>query len=53
MINANCQLTVGVAMALKRGKCNGEVEQGLAAIENATKEYEQFLEGIAIEHITR
>lgn len=53
MINANCQLTVGVAMALKRGKCNGEVEQGLAAIEKTTKEYEQFLEGIAIEHITR
>ncbi len=33
MINANCQLTVGVAMALKRGQCNGEVEAGLAAIE--------------------
>lgn len=53
MINANCQLTVGVAMALKRGHCNGEVEAGLAAIEKTTKEYEQFLEGIAIEHITR
>lgn len=53
MINANCQLTVGVAMALKRGHCNGEVETGLAAIEKTTKEYEQFLEGIAIDHITR
>ena len=53
MINANCQLTVGVAMALKRGHCNGEVEAGLAAIEKTTKEYEQFLEGIAIDHITR
>ncbi len=53
MINANCQLTVGVAMALKRGRCNGEVEQGLVAVDKATREYEQFLEGIAIDHITR
>ena len=53
MLNANCQLTVGVAMALKRGHCNGEVEAGLAAIEKTTKDYEQFLEGIAIDHIAR
>ena len=53
MIDANCKLTVGVAMALKRGHCNGEVEQGLAAIQKTQREYEQFLEGIGIDHITR
>ena len=53
MINALSQLTVGVAMALKRGHCNGEVETGLQAVQQTTKEYEQFLEGIGIEHITR
>lgn len=51
MLNANCQLTVGVAMALKRGHCNGEVEAGLEAVQKTTKEYEQFLEGIAIDQI--
>ena len=51
MIDAECKLTVGVAMALKRGHCNGEVEAGLAAVQKTTKEYERFLEDIAIEHI--
>ena len=40
-------------MALKRGHCNGEVEQGLAAIKRTQHEYEQFLEGIALDQITR
>lgn len=53
MLDANCRLTVGVAMALKRGHCNGEVEQGLAAIKKTQHEYEQFLEGIALDQITR
>lgn len=53
MLDANCRLTVGVAMALKRGHCNGEVEQGLAAINRTQHEYEQFLEGIALDQITR
>ena len=53
MIDANCKLTVGVAMALKRGHCNGEVEQGLAAVQKTQHDYEQFLEGIGIDHITR
>ena len=53
MINANSELTVGVAWALKRGKCNGEVEQGLAAVKAAQAEYTKFLEGIAIDHITK
>ena len=53
MIDANSKLTVGVAMALKRGHCNGEVEAGLQAVQQTTKEYERFLEGIGIDHITR
>lgn len=53
MINALSQLTVGVAMALKRGHCNGEVEDGLKAVQQTSREYEQFLEGIGIDHITR
>ena len=53
MINALSQLTVGVAMALKRGHCNGEVEAGLKAVQQTSRESEQFLEGIGIDHITR
>lgn len=53
MLNANSKLTVGVAMALKRGHCNGEVEEGLKAIAEANKEYEEFMEGIAIDHLKK
>ena len=51
MIAANSKLTVGVAMALKHGHTNGEVEEGLAAVETANNEYTRFLEEIALNHI--
>lgn len=51
MIAANSALTVGVAMALKHGHTNGEVEEGLAAVENANAEYTKFLNEVAIDHI--
>lgn len=53
MLHANSKLTVGVAMALKRGHCNGEVEAGLEAIKNADQAYAAFLEGIAVDHLTK
>lgn len=53
MLNANCKLTVGVAMALKRGHCNGEVEEGLKAVEETQAEYYKFLDGIAIDSLTK
>lgn len=53
MLHANSKLTVGVAMALKRGHCNGEVEDGLEAIKNADQAYAAFLEGIAVDHLTK
>lgn len=48
MIAANSELTVGVAMALKNGHCNGEVERGLEAVTEANKRYSEFLESVAI-----
>lgn len=51
MIAANSKLTVGVAMALKNGHTNGEVEEGLAAVDNANNDYTRFLEEIALDHI--
>ena len=52
MIHAVGKLTVGVAMALKRGHCNGEVEDGLEAVQKADTEYAAFLESVAVEHLT-
>ena len=51
MIAANSELTVGVAMALKNGHCNGEVEAGLQSVDKANKEYVKFLEQVALDHI--
>lgn len=51
MIAANSELTVGVAMALKNGHCNGEVEAGLQAVDKANKEYTKFLEQVALGHM--
>ena len=51
MIAANSELTIGVAMALKKGYANGEVEKGLEAVREANKEYTRFLEGVAIDHM--
>lgn len=51
MIAANSELTVGVAIALKKGQCNGEVEAGLRAVQEANRKYKDFLETVAMEHI--
>lgn len=51
MLDANSKLTVGVAMALKSGHANGEVEAGLQAVTAAQKEYTEFLEGVALDQI--
>ena len=40
-------------MALKHGHCNGEVEAGLQAVQEASDNYVQFLEGIAIDQIKK
>lgn len=52
MIAANSELTVGVALALKEGHTNGEVEAGLEAVKLANARYKQFLEEFAIDRIS-
>lgn len=49
---ANAKLSYAVAMAIKRGTPNGEVEEGIEAYEDARKKYLQFLDKIAIEHLS-
>jgi hypothetical protein len=52
MASANTRLTIGVAMALKRGHANGEIEDGMKAVEDAEREYNNFLKSVAINDIT-
>ena len=47
LINADTQLTLGVAMAMKHGHANGEIEEGLEAVKTAQKEYQEFNEELA------
>ena len=43
MIMANNKLSYAVAMAIKRGRPNGEVEEALEAYEEAKRAYYNFL----------
>ena len=52
MIRANNQLSVGIAWALKRGHCNGEVEDGLKKVKEAEDNYLEFVSQIARDDIT-
>ena len=50
---ATAKLSYATAMALKRGKANGEVEEGVEAYENAKREYYNFLNQQAAEHLNQ
>lgn len=51
LTHANTQLTIGVAMALKTGHANGEIEKGLKMVETASTEYDNFIREIANDHL--
>lgn len=50
---ATAKLSYATAMALKRGQANGEVEEGIAAYEEAKTKYYAFLNRQAMEHIRK
>jgi hypothetical protein len=51
LTNANTDLTIGVAMALKNGHANGEIEEGLAAVQAAKQSYQRFHNEIVSEQL--
>ena len=53
MSEANNKLTIGIAMALKTGHANGEVEAGLKAVQDAQNDYRLFLEGLALDELKK
>lgn len=48
---ASAKLSYAVAMAVKRGSPNGEIEEGIKAYEDAERKYMTFLNEQAAEHI--
>ncbi len=42
LVVATAQLSYAVAMALKRGEPNGEIEEGIEAYEKAMKDFREF-----------
>jgi hypothetical protein len=48
---ATAKMSYAVAMALKRGHANGEVEEAIEAYEEARKKYLDFLNEHAAEHL--
>ena len=53
MVYANMKLSVGTAVAIKNGKANGELTDGLEAVKRCEEKYSEFLQGIAINHLTK
>lgn len=49
--HANTQLTIGVAMALKNGYANGEIEYGLELVNKSSEKYSAFIRQMANEHL--
>ena len=47
LISADTKLTLGLAMAVKRGHANGEIEEGLEAVKAAQEEYQKFNDELA------
>ena len=48
MIHSIGKLSVGTALAIKNDKSNGELEEGLNAVEDCQKSYALFMENIAM-----
>ena len=51
LMNANCALTVGTALAVKRGHANGELDDGLEKVAAAQKAYNDFIQAVALEDV--
>lgn len=52
MTSATLKLTEANAIALRDGRCNGELKAAMAECEAAKKAYYEFLNAQAYEHIT-
>ena len=51
MSMAGCKLSYAVAMAVKRGKPNGEIEEAINAYNDAKTKYYEFIDEQAMTHL--
>ncbi|HPE95548.1 MAG TPA: hypothetical protein PLT66_05730 [Bacillota bacterium] len=51
LTRAGNELSYAIAIALKRGKANGEVERAIASYNEAEAEYSDYLRENAVEHL--
>ena len=52
MMHSTAKLCIGTALAIKRGKANGELEEGLKYVNKSIISYENFLKDVASEEIS-
>lgn len=53
MVHAVGQLTVGTALAVKSGKLNGELDEGLEALAACERDYIDFMERVAMSSLRK
>lgn len=53
MLNADMKLTIGIAVAIKTGHCNGEMEKGLESMQEASERYDAFLHELAMHQLAK
>lgn len=51
MMYATSKLCIGTALAIKRGRANGELDEGLEMVDRAVEQYEDFLKDVASDRI--
>lgn len=52
LMHSTAKLCVGTALAIKRGRANGEMEEGLKYVNKSIVNYEKFLKDVASEKVT-
>ena len=51
LMHSTAKLCVGTALAIKRGRANGEMEEGLKYVNKSIVNYEKFLKDVASEKV--
>lgn len=53
IIEANTRLTLGIADAIRTGKCNGNIDGGISAVSEAESAYKQYAVDLLKEKISK
>lgn len=53
IIEANTRLTLGIADAIRTGKCNGNIDGGISAVSEAESAYKQYAVDLLKEKVSK